>query len=191
MDPEERFTREVGQRVRAARESHEPRMTQDELGEKLGLSRVAYGHYERGATPFNILQLYRIANILGLPLESLLGVQGPTRQDESALLAAYRRLDGSVHQARVLATVLDLCRIWAETPTKATTDQVDAPPLMPLLIVQQAEDGRLRLLQQGVVDAVPDLAEGNEQEQALLREFRRMLPEKRSALMGFITSETK
>lgn len=186
MSAEEQFTREVGQRVRRAREAYRPKMTQDELGEKLGLSRVAYGHYERGATPFTILQLYRIANILGQPLEDLLGLHGPVRSDESALLAAYRRLDGSVHQARVLTTVLDLCRIWAETPAKEPADEPGDAQLMPLLIVQQTEDGQLRLIQQGIVSGVTEIPESNEQEQALLREFRRMPTERRSALMQVI-----
>ena len=74
MNTEASLTREIASRVRAARESLEPKLTQEEIGAKIGLSKVGYGHYERGTQTFSVWHLYQLARVLGRPLEDFLGV---------------------------------------------------------------------------------------------------------------------
>ena len=150
MNPEDTLTREIAARVRAARESLEPRPTQEEIGAKLGLSKVGYGHYERGSQPFSVLHLHRLARILGRPIEQLLGLATELRQDEQTLVGAYRRLDGSAHQARVLIAFLEMCRLWDEAPPASPSGE----RLMPVIVAQQTPDGQLQLLRQGLMDVL-------------------------------------
>jgi transcriptional regulator with XRE-family HTH domain len=151
MNSEDKLTREIAGRVRAARERAEPKLTQDEMGERLGLSRVAYGHYERGLTPFTIPHLFQVAHILGQPVEYFLGLTTDLHSDEQLLVGAYRRLNGSVHQARVLVAFLELCRLWDEAPPASP----DGAKLLPVIVAQQTPDGDLQLVRQGLMDVIP------------------------------------
>lgn len=151
MNSEDKLTREIAGRVRAARERAEPKLTQDEMGERLGLSRVAYGHYERGLTPFTIPHLFQVAHILGQPVEYFLGLTTDLHSDEQLLVGAYRRLNGSVHQARVLVAFLELCRLWGEAPPASP----DGAKLLPVIVAQQTPDGNLQLVRQGLMDVIP------------------------------------
>lgn len=151
MNSEDKLTREIASRVRAARERAEPKLTQDEMGERLGLSRVAYGHYERGLTPFTIPHLFQVARILGQPVEYLLGLTTDLHPDEQLLMGAYRRLNGSVHQARVLVAFLELCRLWDEAPPASP----EGAKLLPVIVAQQTPDGDLQLVRQGLMDVIP------------------------------------
>lgn len=151
MNSEDKLTREIASRVRAARERTEPKLTQDEMGERLGLSRVAYGHYERGLTPFTIPHLLQVAHILGQPVEYFLGLTTDLHPDEQLLVGAYRRLNGSVHQARVLVAFLELCRLWDEAPPASP----EGAKLLPVIVAQQTPDGDLQLVRQGLMDVIP------------------------------------
>jgi transcriptional regulator with XRE-family HTH domain len=151
MNSEDKLTREIASRVRAARERAEPKLTQDEMGERLGLSRVAYGHYERGLTPFTIPHLFQVAHILGQPVEHFLSLTTDLHSDEQLLVGAYRRLNGSVHQARVLVAFLELCRIWDEAPPASP----EGAKLLPVIVAQQTPDGNLQLVRQGLMDVIP------------------------------------
>jgi transcriptional regulator with XRE-family HTH domain len=151
MDTEASLTREIASRVRAARESLEPKMTQEEVGAKLGLSKFGYGHYERGTQTFSVWHLYQLARILGRPLEYFFGLPIQDRPDEQTLLRAYRRLDGSVHQARVLIAFLEMCRLWDEAPPTSPAEA----KLLPVIVAQQMPDGRLQLVRQGLMDVIP------------------------------------
>jgi transcriptional regulator with XRE-family HTH domain len=151
MNSEDKLTREIASRVRAARERAEPKLTQDEMGERLGLSRVAYGHYERGLTPFTIPHLFQVAHILGQPVEHFLSLTTDLHSDEQLLVGAYRRLNGSVHQARVLVAFLELCRLWDEAPPASP----EGAKLLPVIVAQQTPDGNLQLVRQGLMDVIP------------------------------------
>ena len=151
MNTEASLTREIASRARAARESLEPKLTQEELGAKIGLSKVGYGHYERGTQPFSVWHLYQLARVLGRPLEYFLGLTTELRLDEQTLLGAYRRLDGSVHQVRVLVSFLEMCRIWDEAPPTSPAEA----KLLPVIVAQQTPDGRLQLVRQGLMDMIP------------------------------------
>jgi len=157
MNSEDDLTRAIASRVRAVRESQEPKLTQEDVGAKLGLSKVGYGHYERGSQPFSVWHLYQLARVLGRPIEYFLGLPTDLCLDEQTLLGAYRRLDGSVHQARVLVAFLEMCRIWDEAPPVSASG---AKPL-PVIVAQQTPDGRLELIRQGLMDGTvpPDLSD--------------------------------
>jgi len=180
-------TREIASRVRAVRESLDPRLTQEEVGAKLGLSKVGYGHYERGSQPFSVWHLYQLARVLGRPIEYFLGLATDLRLDEQTLLGAYRRLDGSAHQARVLVAFLEMCRIWDEAPPVSPSG---ARPL-PVIVAQQTPDGRLQLVRQGLMDGAdsPNLSDYEpvdgqpltDLEWRLVNCLREMSPEERTA----------
>jgi transcriptional regulator with XRE-family HTH domain len=92
MDQEERFKRAVARRVREAREAMDPRMSQEDIGKLLGLSKVGYGHYERGTHTFSIWQLTQLAESLVRSVEYFLGVKTELTPDEDELLTIYRSL---------------------------------------------------------------------------------------------------
>lgn len=82
---------EISRRVREARKS--AGLSQEEVGEHLGLTRGGYGHYERGRQPFTVEQLFRLSRILGEPVEYFLGLDTELTSDEKKLLDYYRRID--------------------------------------------------------------------------------------------------
>lgn len=149
MNTENSLTREIASRVRTVRENAEPRLTQEEVGARLGLSKVGYGHYERGVQPFSVWHLFQLAGILGRPVEYLLGLKTDLRLDEQTLLGAYRRLDGSQQQAWVLVSFLQMCRHWEEAPSAPAAES----DLVPVIVARQTPDGRLELVQQGLMQA--------------------------------------
>lgn len=63
----------VGEHIKAAREK--AKMTQTELGNKIGVSGVAIMRYEKGQRQPRLEQLQRIADILEIPLYSLITVK--------------------------------------------------------------------------------------------------------------------
>ena len=147
MSTEAQLTRDIARRVRATREGVEPRLTQEDVGARLGLSKVGYGHYERGSQPFSVWHLFELATILGRPVEYFLGLSTDLRPDEQVLLGGYRRLDDSPHQARVLVTLLDLCQLWSDAPAPAPDAGV-----APLLVAQRQPDGEFRVIHGGLME---------------------------------------
>ncbi len=147
MIAEAQLTRDIARRVRGTREGLEPRLTQEEVGARLGLSKVGYGHYERGSQPFSVWHLFELATILGRPVEYFLGLSTDLRPDEQVLLGGYRRLDDSPHQARVLVTLLDLCQLWSDAPAPAPDAEV-----APLLVAQRQPDGQFRVIHGGLTE---------------------------------------
>ena len=78
----------VGDRVRARRELLG--MSQQEIAEKMSLSVVGYGHYERGRTEFTASQLKALARLLDAPVSYLVGEQSDEGfQDEEAAKHYY------------------------------------------------------------------------------------------------------
>lgn len=140
----------IAQQVRLARER--AGLTQDDVAARLGLSRAAYGHYERGRTAFQIDVLFVLADLLDLHLGNLLGLNENLAQDEALLLAAYRKLNGSRHQARVLVAFLELCQVWAadDVPTVAGD-----PALMDLFVARQSATRELAVIKQGKIADMP------------------------------------
>jgi transcriptional regulator with XRE-family HTH domain len=98
----------LGERLRQAR--NKIGLTQQQVAQQLNITRVAYGHYERGAREVALDQLPALAQVLGTSVEDLLGLSpGPANVGEDRLLKAFRRL--SQEQKRF---VLDLFAEAAE-----------------------------------------------------------------------------
>ena len=69
-DAERAWLRDVGMRVRLARVAR--RLSQAELGEQSGVTRVTVGSLERGDHPASVLAYVKVANGLGVPPAELL-----------------------------------------------------------------------------------------------------------------------
>ncbi|QSR84679.1 ImmA/IrrE family metallo-endopeptidase [Methylacidimicrobium sp. B4] len=83
---------ELGRRIRSARESCG--LTQEQLGESVGLSRVALGQIESGARSVSSLELDRLARALGRDIKSFFATAFAERDALSALF----RLDAELAQ---------------------------------------------------------------------------------------------
>lgn len=70
--------REVGIRLKAVR--RERRIAQDAFAEAMGVSRTTASNIERGHQRLFLDQIYRAAEILGVPIELLLPAQQPSEQ---------------------------------------------------------------------------------------------------------------
>lgn len=64
------WLREVGMRVRLARVA--ARLSQEELGERCGVSRVTVGSIERGDHPASVVAFRRLADALSVEIGQLL-----------------------------------------------------------------------------------------------------------------------
>ncbi|QDK80820.1 helix-turn-helix transcriptional regulator [Spirosoma sp. KCTC 42546] len=60
------ITEQVGQLIREARKAKG--MTQQEMADKLGISKSAYSRYESGSQNITIVTLQKIGEVLGLGL---------------------------------------------------------------------------------------------------------------------------
>jgi transcriptional regulator with XRE-family HTH domain len=69
--------RAIGERIRAARRS--AGLTQEQLGERVDLSRVTIGNIEKGAHASNLDTLLLISDAVGVPLRDLVDVPRPPR----------------------------------------------------------------------------------------------------------------
>ena len=78
---------QIGRRLRQAREA--AGLTQEELGQRLGVSGVAVGHYERAARSIGIAELEQIAEILHRPITWFLHTPRPW---PDLVDAAYERV---------------------------------------------------------------------------------------------------
>lgn len=81
-------THEIAQRVKAARNAAE--LSQEELGRKIGLTKVGYGEYEREHRLFDTEQLAQLSRVLGRPIAYFLGLDTGLTEDEDRVLALYR-----------------------------------------------------------------------------------------------------
>lgn len=78
-------TKAIAQRVKDARQA--AGLSQEALGERIGLTKVGYGDYERGHRLFDTEQLFQLARILGRPVEYFLGLDtGLTGREERVLM---------------------------------------------------------------------------------------------------------
>jgi transcriptional regulator with XRE-family HTH domain len=110
MKPEDKFNRDVAQRIRDARESVAPKLSQEEVGVRLGLSKVGYGHYERGTHALSAWQVVQLSRILGRSVEYILGLPTDLAPDEDRLLTAYRSIPDQGRRDLMLRIVEDVAR---------------------------------------------------------------------------------
>lgn len=69
-DLDREWLREVGMRVRLGRTA--ARLSQEELGERAGVSRVTVGSIERGDHPASVVAYRRLADALSVEIGDLL-----------------------------------------------------------------------------------------------------------------------
>lgn len=62
----EQVYRQVGRRLKEARER--AGLTQEEVGKYLGMTKVAYGRYERADRRILIAELHKVATLVGQPI---------------------------------------------------------------------------------------------------------------------------
>ena len=104
---------DIGTRIRVQR--RERQLTQDELAQKVGVSRSAVAQWETGRTGQITGNLSRIAAALDVGVEYLLygddkhAAAGPRQGDELALLRLYRECDPEDRQM-LLRTARRLAR---------------------------------------------------------------------------------
>lgn len=94
---------EIAKRVRSARENGRSKLTQEEVGNILGLSQVGYSHYEACRVPFTVEQLFRLSRFLGRSVEHFLGLDNGLAEDEDELLTWF----GQIESPHIRQAVLD------------------------------------------------------------------------------------
>ena len=72
---DEQFFKALGARVALARKAQN--LTQQQLGDQLGIPQQTLAHYEGGAARFPASMLPTLAQILGLTLDELMGQERP------------------------------------------------------------------------------------------------------------------
>lgn len=107
----------IGQNIRSARK--ESGLTQEQIAEKLRMSQLHFGRLERGERPASLEQLAQVAQVLSVPLASLLHgcvieEDFTARPDDSAqaLGKAIARLSSGC-SARARRLMLSLCQAVA------------------------------------------------------------------------------
>ena len=82
--------KEISERVSKARKALG--LSQEEVGERLGLTRAGYGHYESSRQPFTVEQLFQLARILEKPITYFLGIEVGLGEQEAELVHVFREL---------------------------------------------------------------------------------------------------
>lgn len=96
-------TKIIAERIKAARQDNN--LSQADLGAKLGLSKVGYGEYERGNRAFDAELLFRLARILGRPVEHFLGLPTGLTGREERVVALFRLAEGAGYGDLVIGAV--------------------------------------------------------------------------------------
>lgn len=81
---------EIGQRIRAVR--IEKNLTQQEVGDALGLGRAGIANIESGRYLITLKTLLKLPGVLHYPVTYFLGVDSELSGDELKMLATYRSL---------------------------------------------------------------------------------------------------
>jgi transcriptional regulator with XRE-family HTH domain len=92
---------QIARRVRQAR-LHKG-WTQEQLAEALDVASETVSRYESGRVPLSVTMLYRVADVLDIKIESLVG-KGPAglSRTETELVEGWRSLDGEGQQLVML-----------------------------------------------------------------------------------------
>ena len=88
MDQEKALAR----RIKRAREAYRPKMSQDELGKRLGIEQSTVSLIENGVTEVGAIRLMRIAAILGRPVTWFLGIDTGLSDDEAQIVHLWRQI---------------------------------------------------------------------------------------------------
>ncbi len=68
--------KKIAQKFRDWRLNHQPRMTQEDIGDIIGLSHKTIHQIENGTTNINSGALYEVSKALGVPLETFFSIDG-------------------------------------------------------------------------------------------------------------------
>lgn len=118
------LARKIGRRLRQARLGTSPRLTQEEVGERLGLGRAGYSNIENGRTLLTTEHLIKLPGIFGKPIPWYLGFDDVNNQ------------------------INDIVKIYAEANDVKTNDTFFAQMReMVEKFTQVSTDSRERLLQ--------------------------------------------
>lgn len=91
----------IGERIKAIRKLH--KMTQKELGEKIGLSQTAISMIEKGELSISLDSLYKFCSLLEIPITKILDVQSdPPEDDLVKITGLVRSLDPKQRQLLIL-----------------------------------------------------------------------------------------
>jgi len=104
----EKLYREIGVRIRRARESQQPKLSQTQLAEKLGIERTSITNIESGAQRATLHLIYSMAQKLNLSLSELLpALDAPSIQDEPAGSVSLRLGDKTEHVSPEIKSFID------------------------------------------------------------------------------------
>jgi len=107
MDQEKALAR----RIKRAREAYRPKMSQEELGRRLGIEQSTVSLIENGVSEVGAIRLVKLAEILGRPVTWFLGIDTDLADDEAELVHLYRQIDDERMRAMVINTARDAVRI--------------------------------------------------------------------------------
>lgn len=101
--PDNVLAKQIGKRIRNARNATKPRLTQEEVGHALGIGRAGYSNIENGRVLITVEHLRKLPEILGKPIPWYLGFDDVNNQvddiirvyaENSSVLADQSLLDG-------------------------------------------------------------------------------------------------
>jgi transcriptional regulator with XRE-family HTH domain len=93
----------IRDRVIAARRA--AGLSQEALGDALGLSKPGYGHYERGAVAFGVRHLFQLADVLHRSVAWFLGLETGLTEEEDHLLSIFREIESPFFREKAIEAV--------------------------------------------------------------------------------------
>jgi transcriptional regulator with XRE-family HTH domain len=94
----------IARRLTIAREDAD--LVKMEMAEKLGITKQGYTPFERGEHIFTVNDVFKIAKVLGRPVEWFLDLKlGDLSEDDQRVLAAFRRINSPMLRKMVIEQV--------------------------------------------------------------------------------------
>lgn len=85
-------------RIRIKELRQKAQLTQKHVADELGISQPYFAQIERGERRLNAETQEKIARIIGVPPQSLIDFDAPSKRDEEFLLNCFRELDPARRQ---------------------------------------------------------------------------------------------
>lgn len=123
--------RELGRKIREARERQGPKISQDKLSKRLKISRASVVNIEAGRQHAPLHLLWQIAEVLGTDLslliprrEELLAPTGSVQLDKDMMKQIEEAANGNAETAKVLTGFVSKLRTTIETqrPVRKAND---------------------------------------------------------------------